>query len=268
MLVDLHVPLYEEPAYGENLAETAKNLGIERLCIAGGEARYGLAANAEVRRLADAYPELFVPFARIRLGEDNATTVERLYRVGFSGLCMWGPPAPYDDESFHPIYEAAQALGMPALFHTGYLPVTPLDRARRIRSANMRPVHLDGVARCFPELSIIGVGLGGPWYEEATETMGFHPNVCFDLSGEVLRRRGAGFLGELLGHAQASPWEEDAGANLWQQIVFGSGVRHEDIASVERDYQRVFRSLGVCQEDIDSVMGGTAAQLLGIPLNS
>jgi predicted TIM-barrel fold metal-dependent hydrolase len=268
MLIDFHVHLYDEPGYGEALAETARNLGLERLCIAGGEGRYGLASNAEIRRQADAYPELFVPFAHLALGEDGPSTVERLSRVGFIGLCVCTPPAPFDDDSFFDVYEAAQALGMPVVFHTCFQPVTPLDRARRVRSANARPVHLDTVARCFPRLKVLGVALGQPWCEEAVETMRHHANVFFDLSGDILRRKKADFFEGIFRPNQASLWETDAGGGLWQRIVFGSGVRHEEIASVERDYQRIFRSMAVATEDAEAVMGLTAARLLGIPGDS
>ncbi len=87
----------------------------------------------------------------------------------------------------------------------------------------------------------------------------------FDLSGEVLRRKGADFLGQILRPARSSLWEEDATGDLWGRILFGSAVRHEEIASVERDYQRVFRSLALSREDIEAVMGHTAARMLNVP---
>jgi predicted TIM-barrel fold metal-dependent hydrolase len=268
MLIDFHAHLYDEQGYGEALAETARNLGIDRLCICGGEGRYGLAANAEARRQADQYPELFLPFAHVSLGEDGAATVERLSRAGFLGLCVWGPPVPFDAEEFFPVYEAAQALGMPVVFHTTILPPTPLDRARRLRTVNAHPMHLDTLARYFPGLKIVGVGLGGPWYEEAAEVLRHHANVCFDLSGDVLRRKGAEFVGDLLRPSQAALWEQSAAGDLWGRIVFGSGVRHDEISSVERDHQRVFRSLALAAEDIGAVMGETAARLLGVSVES
>jgi len=266
MLIDFHVHLHDETGYGEALAETAKNLGLDRLCICAGESQYGLAANAEVRRLAEDYPELYVPFAHLSLGEDGPSTVERLHRVGFRGLSVCAPPAPYDHGPFFPVYEAAEALAMPVLFHTGYLPATPLDRAKGVRCENMRPVYLDTIARCFPRLKVVGVGLGSPWCEEAAEALRHHPNVFFDLSGDLLRRKGADFVGGLLRPAHAALWEEDAAGNSWGRILFGSAVRHEEIASLERDYQRVFRSLALNQQDIEAVMGQTAARLLDIPL--
>ena len=51
-MIDFHVNVYDEAGYGDALAETAKNLGFDRLCIAGGEPCYGLAANSEVCRQA------------------------------------------------------------------------------------------------------------------------------------------------------------------------------------------------------------------------
>jgi predicted TIM-barrel fold metal-dependent hydrolase len=264
MLIDFNVNVYDEPGYGESLADTAKNLGFDRLCIAGGEPCYGLAANAEVRRQADAYPELFVPFARVELGVDGAATVERLKRIGFEGLRVWAPPAPYDDPAFFDVYEAAAALAMPIVFHTGLLPTTPLDRARRVRCHHMRPVYLDTVARWFPALSVIGVGLGSPWWEEAAETMRRNSNVCFDLSGDTLRRKSPDFFRGIFRPEQGALWEQRAAGNLWGKILFGSGARFDEIAGAERDYQRVMRSLAAGSDDIDAVMGLTAARLLKI----
>jgi predicted TIM-barrel fold metal-dependent hydrolase len=268
MLIDFHAHLYDEQGYGEALAETARNLGMDRLCICGGEARYGLAANTEVRRQADSYPELFVPFAHVSPDEDGAATVDRFSRAGFVGLCVWGPSRPYDAERYFPLYEAAEALEMPVLFHTCIVPPTALDRARRVRSVNAHPLHLDTLARYFPGLKIVGIGLGGPWYEEAAEVLRHHGNVYFDLSGDVLRRKGPEFLGDLLRPSQAALWEQSAAGDLWGRIVFGSGARYDEISSVERDHQRVFRSLALAPEDIGAVMGDTAARLLGVSVGS
>lgn len=264
MLVDFHCHLCDEQGYGEALAETAKNLGFDRLCIAGGDAQRGLASNAEVRKQADDYPDIFIPFAAFSLGEDGPGVVERFKRMGFEGLAVCSPPAPYDDEAFFPVYEAAGVLDMPIVFHTGFPPVTALDRARRVRAAHMRPVHLDTIARCFPNLTIVGIGLGSPWYDESAEVLRHHRNVFFDLSGDVLRRKSPEFIGSLLRPAQAGLWADEAAGHVWDRVLFGSATRHEEIASVERDYQRVFRSLAFGAADVAQVMGATAARLLGL----
>ena len=264
MLCDFHAHLFDEPGYADALAETAHNLGMDKLCIGGGEARYGMLSNASVLRQAATYPDLFIPFACVRLGMDGAALVEDCGRAGFSGLRVSAPPAPYDSPAFFPVYEAAAALDMPMLFNTGLLPATALDRSADVRCEHMRPVYLDTLARQLPELKIIGCGLGGPWYDEAAETLAWHENVHFDLSGNVLQRKGTGFLRGLLGAEDGSVWGQGDRRSVWSRIVFGTGVRHEEIASAERDYQRLFRALALPQQTVDDIMGGNAGRLLGL----
>jgi len=141
----------------------------------------------------------------------------------------------------------------------------PLDRARRVCSHHMRPVYLDTVARWFPALKVVGVGLGSPWWEEAAETMRRNPNVYFDLSGDALRRKSPDFFRGIFRPEQGALWEQAAGGNLWGKIMFGSGARFDEIAGAERDYQRIMRSLAAGSDDVDAVMGLSAAGLLGIP---
>jgi len=265
VLCDLHTHLYDEADYAEALAETAQNLGFDKLCIAGGETRYGIATNEEVLDNAQTYPDLFVPFAFVRLGADGPARVEDLSRMGFRGLRVYGPPAPYDAEEFSCVYEAAQALDMPVLFHTGFLAASPMDRALDVRVDRMRPVHLDTLARRFPQLKIIGCGLGAPWFEEAGEVLRRHENVYFDLAGEALSRKGVEFYRGLLGSETASVLEEPRRTDAWSRIVFGTAAHCEDIASVERNYQRLFRSLALRAEVVEGIMGGNAQSLLGLP---
>jgi predicted TIM-barrel fold metal-dependent hydrolase len=267
MLIDFHATVLEEPGYGEALAETARNLGFDRLCIGGGEPRYGLASNSVVRRLADSYPGLFVPFARLQLGQDGPAAVERFAQVGFAGLRIWAPPAPWDDDAFRPVFAAAETLKMPVLCHTGLLPRTAIDIATGVRPDNARPVHLDLVARRFPELKLIGVGLGRPWYDEAVETMRLNPNIYFDLSGGVCRVKSAQFLSELLhpGAAAArSPWQESDPGGDADRLLFGTAMPPTEIEAAERNCRRLFRTMGLETATVDGIMGSTAAAILGL----
>jgi len=264
VLCDFHTHLLDEPNYAEALAEVAQNLGFDKLFVCGGEPRYGMASNEDVLSQAERYPDLFVAFAFLRLGQDGARDVEEMQRAGFVGLRLCAPPAPYDNEEFFPVYEAAAAVGMPVLFHTGFLPATPLDRALDVRPHRMAPRYLDTVARSFPALKIVGCGLGGPWYEEAVATLQHHSNVYFDLSGGAIHRKGVHFFRGLLSPQTSSPMNAAAIGPTWSKIIFGTAVRHEDIASVERDYQRLFRSLALAEDLVRAIMGETAASLLGL----
>jgi predicted TIM-barrel fold metal-dependent hydrolase len=264
MLCDFHAHFYDEPGYASALVETAKNLGFDSLCIGAGQARYGLADNEEVLAQAESYPDLLIPFGHFSLGTDGPGEVEELARRGFRGLRVTAPPAPYDAPEFFPVYEAAVALGLPVVFHTGLLPPTDLDRATNVHAEWMRPLRLDTLARQLPALKIVGCRLGAPWYEEAAEILRTHPNVFFDLSGYTLRQKGSAFFRDLLGSESSSVLGQSRGCEVWSRLVFGTAVRHDEIGSVERDYQRLFRVLALPREVADGIMGGNAAQLLGL----
>ena len=262
MICDFHAHLYDEDGYAEALAETARTLGIDKVCIGAGEAWHGIASNETVLEEAARYPDLFVPIAYLRLGRDGPDDVMRLNESGFRGLKVLAPLAPYDDVAFFPVYDAAQALELPILFHTGMLPATHLDRAFDVRSDRMRPVLLDTVARQFPALTVVGGGLGWPWYEEAAELLNLHGNVYFDLSGATLRKRGLEFFSALLGAPQATLLERPRHGAACRRLLFGSGARHERIAEIECDYERLFRSMDLGQEVVEGIMGDTAADIL------
>lgn len=261
-VVDFHAHLLNEGGYAQALAEAARTLGFDALCLGGGKPCYGLATNEEVLEHARTYPDLFVPFADLELGRDGAARVEEMADAGFRGLKVSAPPKPYDDPDFFPVYEAARALGLPVLFHTGYVPATPMDRALGVRCEHMRPVYVDTVARHFPGLRVVGTSLGSPWCEEAFETLRNNDNVFFDLSGEVLKRKDLGYFRNLIRSGTDSGLGGRRTENPCSRLVFGSGAHVEEIEGVERYYQRLFRSLAVEDEVKERVMGGTARRLL------
>ena len=264
MICDCHAPVFDESDYVPMLAETAQNLGFDKLCIHAGSERYGMVGNDGVLKHADRYPDLFVAFGYLDAYEAPGRVVERLVGRGFAALRIGVPPVPYDSPELFPVYEAASALGVPLFFATGYVPPSRMDRALDVRVSRMRPSGLDTIARQFEELQVIGTGLGGPWFEEGTATLRWNENAFFDLSGASLRNRGAGFFRTLLGPRQGSfPGTEDSGG-AWSGIVFGSGSHYNDLASVEADYQRLFRSLALPQEVVSDIMGRNMIRVLGL----
>jgi predicted TIM-barrel fold metal-dependent hydrolase len=99
------------------------------------------------------------------------------------GLTM--SPASQD---FHPsdtramrVFEEAERLGMPVLFHPGgqYTEQSKLEFAR--------PYLLDEVARSFPKLRFVIAQMGHPWIDETITMLGKHPNVFADVSGLLAR---------------------------------------------------------------------------------
>ena len=86
-------------------------------------------------------------------------------------------------QDFHPgdrrvfaVYEAAAALGIPLLIHTGmsWAPETPLELGH--------PLLLEPAIRRWPTLSFVLAHFGWPWVWEATALALKYPNVYLDTS--------------------------------------------------------------------------------------
>ena len=172
------------------------------------------------------------------------------------------PQRPYSDTRYFPLYERAQDLGMPGLFHLGI--VMNSERWRDANSNMMRPIHLDYIARNFPELKIIGAHLGNPWYEEATMSCRWNPNLYFDLSGSTLKKKTAEFLGGLLWWTQDTAYKSPDRTGAWQKIVFGSDVHASQVADVINDYEKVMTDLEMDSDLREAVWYGTGAKILGL----
>ena len=140
-----------------------------------------------VLEVSQRYPGLFIPFGFIdyTAGPDH---VERMKERGFVGLKAIRPPLPYDDPSYLPIYEKADALRMPILFHVGIIAKNlreEMTPAQSLGPTNMRPSMLDGIAAAFPKLPLIAGHMGFPWLDELLEMLYYYPNTYCSLCGLV-----------------------------------------------------------------------------------
>ena len=81
-----------------------------------------------------------------------------------------------EDRKVFPVYETAEALGIPLVIHTGmsWAPETPLERGH--------PLHLEEPIRRFPKLAFVLAHWGWPWVWEATALALKYPNVYLDTS--------------------------------------------------------------------------------------
>jgi predicted TIM-barrel fold metal-dependent hydrolase len=81
-----------------------------------------------------------------------------------------------NDRKVFPVYEAACALGIPLLVHTGmsWAPETPLGHGQ--------PLLLEEAIRKFPRLNFVLAHYGWPWVWEATALALKYPNVYLDTS--------------------------------------------------------------------------------------
>lgn len=239
-VVDAHV---HPPADGDlgRFAEACERAGIARCFMCGLPDGFGRMGNDVVKRAFKEYPDLVRGFGYVDLGRDPVDVVDNLYAEGFVGVKLIGPPKPYDHDDYFPYYERVEKYGMVALFHTGIVARTPMDKARRVSSRNMRPAYLETIARSFPGLKIIGAHLGHPWCEEAAVVSYHNPNVYFDLSGGhtfyialTLHRRLFYDLkpSKLLFGTDSQPGEFLRCIHFWVTVLPQIGVSGEDLERI------------------------------------
>lgn len=269
MIVDAHHHLLNLKEYLPRLLEESARLGIDRVCLSAlsdfpllfsdGTDLPGTVTNDDVRRAFEQHPDRIVGFAYFRLGRDDPALVDQLHAQGFKALKITRPTANYDEPSFYPVYERAERLGMPILFHTGILVRTVDDQKYGASSARMRPIFLDTVARAFPGLNLIAAHLGVPWHDEAAAVVRFNPNVYVDLCGAKngwRARKGAAFYEDLFFWPGA-----------YEKIVFGTDVHWSEMEWALEDHRRIFDTLRLDAETQAKVLGGTMARLLGMAVN-
>ena len=205
----------------------------------------GVCPNERVGAFAQT-TERLIPFASINpLTTPNAA--EELDRFvsgyGFRGLKLYPTYHHFypNDERLFPLYDRAQDLGMPVMFHTG---------SSVFPNALMKfgdPLALDDVAVFFPRLVIIQAHSGrGFWYDRAFFLSVLHENVYMDITGLPPRN--------LLKYFPDLEKNQD-------KVLFGSDW--PVIASI-KDNIGALRHLPIREEAKERILGLNAARLFGI----
>lgn len=147
------------------------------------------------------YEGFFIAFGFLDLDNAVPDDISRLKDMGFVGLKPYKQLRPYSAPEYFPLYQRAQELNMPILFHTGLIAKGDTyngSYTHTFGSENMRPVHLSAIAEAFPDLQIIGGHQGWPWMEEMEHNLYYYKNITGDISGylrsvpklnEILDRR-------------------------------------------------------------------------------
>lgn len=131
----------------------------------------------------------FIGFASVDPWKGDAAVAElerSVSELGLRGLKMHPGTQAFrpDDRQHYPIWEAADGLGIPVLFHTGQTGVgAGQPGGAGIRLEHSNPLLLDGVAADFPGLTIIMAHPAVPWQEEQLSVVLHKANVYMDLSG-------------------------------------------------------------------------------------
>jgi predicted TIM-barrel fold metal-dependent hydrolase len=204
----------------------------------------GYSWNSAVEDFCAGHPEL-IPFCTVNpyLDPDPADMVADLcVNHGFKGLKLYPTYNHFymNEARLYPVYETAQALGIPVTFHTGLA----VFRNSRLKYGN--PVDIDDVAMDFPDLALVlAHGGRGPWYVEAMAMTRLHKNVYIDISGIPVRK--------LLGHFP----EAD---RFSHKFLFGTDWPEVAIT----DSIAKLQSIGLSETALRNILGLNAARLLGI----
>lgn len=139
-------------------------------------------SNEEVAEAIKRYPDRLIGFASVD-PHKGVLALDKLDHavndLGLRGLKI----IPHlielypNDESMYPLYEKAQELGIPVLFHSG----TQFHSGTKIKYG--QPIFFDDVAVDFPRLKIILAHFGFPWFAEAMAIVQRNENVYFNIAG-------------------------------------------------------------------------------------
>jgi uncharacterized protein len=144
-----------------------------------------------VRRWADAHPDRFLASYDPDLTQqDQAAAVAQFEKetregrwraMGELGLPYAGRPL--NDPALFPYYDVCQRLGIPVFFHTGLDGPEPQKLVSPVFRVDLGdPLLLQDVAVKFPELQIVIMHMGWPFFDHALYMLYAYPNVYLDTA--------------------------------------------------------------------------------------
>ncbi|MPZ61450.1 MAG: amidohydrolase family protein [Propionibacteriales bacterium] len=209
--------------------------------------------NDFIAEAVQTYPDAFLGFGIIDpwQGELARREIRRCKELGLHGIGEFNPARQHfypNDTRFYPLWEEAERLGLPVLFHSGYAAAgSGRPGGRGVKLKYTQPLHLDDVAADFPDLTIISAHPSWPWTAESLAIARHKANFYIDLSGWAPKY----FPAELV---------QQVNTLLQDKTLFGS-----DAPSLPLDrWLREFEELEIKPEVRQKVMLDNAKQLFGL----
>ncbi|MPQ97866.1 amidohydrolase family protein [Modestobacter sp. I12A-02628] len=146
-------------------------------------------SSEEIADLAAEHPDVLIPFGSVdpARGRSGVRLARRLVEQhGVRGFKFHPSLQDFlpNDHRVYPLYEEIQALGVPALFHTGQTGIgAGLPGGRGIKLRYSDPMLLDDVCADFPDLTVIMAHPSVPWQDSAISIATHKANAYIDLSG-------------------------------------------------------------------------------------
>jgi predicted TIM-barrel fold metal-dependent hydrolase len=229
--------------------------GIERAVLLPIDCRRArknaVSSNEQVVELCQR-SDRFIGFASVDpLRKGAARELEgAIERMGLRGLKL--DPSLQDfqpgDRRVFTVYEAAAALGIPLLIHTGmsWAPETPLELGH--------PLLLEPAIRRWSTLSFVLAHFGWPWVWEATALTLKYPNVYLDTSCLYYDGPTEFFQSVFSKQIPTTVIER----SLRNKVVFGSNYPRVEI----KNMVRALKSLALTEDCLNKILKENAEQLL------
>ena len=256
---------------GDMIVRDMDAAGIDKsvvLAIDWGLARYLGDIKLSVEEINQTYANAvkkhsgrLIAFVGIDPRRSNAAKLveEFLKEYGMKGIKFHTAAGFYpNDKACYPIYEKALEYGVPVLLHTG-------EVLKPLYFKYCQPIYVQEIAMDFPDLPIILAHTGGCWYPEAVAICNNTTNVYLDLS--VWQPR----LLRPLEFYKALRTLLDSVS--WQRVLFGSDYPFLKLLINQERWVKAFteipdsvkeRGIVFTDEEINGIMGGNAARLLGL----
>jgi predicted TIM-barrel fold metal-dependent hydrolase len=197
--------------------------------------------------------ERFIGFASVDPNQPDASAKLKLAieDLGLRGLKLApGIQGFYpNDPALYPLYDKAQELGIPILFHAG------MTWEPRAKAGYSQPIYFEDVAHDFPELKIVLAHLAWPWVLEAVSLALKYPNLYLDTSALYFDNPKDFIHFAMAKQVPLTVWER----SLRKQLVFGSNYPRVEI----KNMAAAVRSLGLSQGCLELVFRANAERLLG-----
>jgi predicted TIM-barrel fold metal-dependent hydrolase len=251
VIIDIHMhpPAEEKTEAFAGIIEDMDKAGVDVgvLLVTDSETVTGRgASNDFMAEVMKSYRGRFICFGSVdpHKGQIAVREVDRLIgELGLRGLKFFPSTQLFYpcDSLVYPIYEKAQELDIPVIFHSG----APLVAGTHKLKYN-QPILLDEVAIDFPDLKIICGHMGNPWFMDVYTMAERHENFYFDISG-----RAREFL-------PLVPWKlfED---RISDKVLFGTDMQHSPSEYIEE-----IRQLPISDEFKEKILGDNAEKLLSL----
>ena len=263
-IVDGHVHYNGDPAFLQRLLEKLDSVdGLAFLLVSDADLK-------SAKPFIDQHANRLVGLGSIDPDDPHAVEqVDHFHSVGFRGLGeLENPRKDYNDPVYWPLYARAEKYGMIILFHTGISARNTPKIAADVSVDRQRVTSLDGIARHFPGLTLIGAHMGNPEYAFAAEIGRWNPNIYFDLSGSSLiklQNNYAIFKSIFWWSGVESLHTPKSGTNAFEKLVFGSDVFDGDLPEFDRSLDRYHKMLDACEVPAkaqENIFSGTLWRVL------